>query len=86
MPWLRKETTNAFVRRTFARVRASSEKAKATRDGLNDVCMSHVPNIRWSLPSSICVPTTYAPYGIIWRTFFFAFLSIVRPARPWRPR
>src|SRR5467141_2278295 len=78
-PSLRKETVNVFDRRTFARVRLSWESANATRGGLNEVCISHVPNIRWSTPPSVFVPTMYAPYGIICRTFFFAFLSIRSP-------
>src|SRR6266571_2361288 len=86
MPSVRNETANAFDRRTCARVRLSSERANATRGGLNDVCMSHVPNIKWSEPSSVFVPTTYAPYGIICRTAFFAFLSIDPPRGPSPPR
>ena len=76
IPGARRETANAFSRRTFVRVRLPSESANATSGGLNDVCMSHVPNIKWSAPSSAFVPTTYAPYGICCNTFFFAFLSI----------
>src|SRR3989454_5081641 len=79
-PSLRKETVNVFDRRTFARVRLSWESANATRGGLNEVCISHVPNIRWSTPPSVFVPTMYAPYGTICRTFFFAFLSILSPS------
>src|SRR5436190_16390152 len=81
MPLARNETANRIDRRTLAKVRLSSDNAKATSAGLNDVCISHVPNIRWSFPSGVFVPTTYAPYGIIWRTFFFAFLSTVPPLR-----
>src|SRR5204862_7581072 len=73
------ETANRFDRRTLAKVRLSSDNAKATSAGLNEVCINHVPNIRWSVPSGVFVPTTYAPYGIIWRTFFFTFLSTAPP-------
>src|SRR5438067_1063689 len=80
------DVANDFDSRTFDRVRLSSERANATNGGLNEVCISQVPNIKWSAPSFVFVPTTYAPYGIICKTFFFAFLSIVLPARAWRPR
>src|SRR3989441_6360868 len=86
IPSARNETANDFDSRTFARVRLSSDRANATNGGLNEVCISQVPNIRWSAPSFVFVPTTYAPYGIICNTLFFAFLSIVFPARDWRPR
>src|SRR5436309_10498313 len=81
MPLARNETANRFDRRTLAKVRLSSDNAKATSAGLNEVCINHVPNIRWSVPSGVFVPTTYAPYGIIWRTFFFAFLFTAPPLR-----
>src|SRR5438094_1915109 len=75
------DTANDFDRRTFARVRLSLRNANATKVGLKEVCISHVPNISQSFPSSVCVPTMYAPYGICWRIFFFTFLSIAQPAR-----
>src|SRR5437773_9165632 len=80
IPSARNETANDFDSRTFARVRLSSERANATNGGLNEVCISQVPNIKWSAPSFVFVPTMYAPYGIICRTFFFAFLSILSPS------
>src|SRR6266571_2735517 len=80
------ETANDFDRRTFAKVRLSLRNANATSVGLKEVCISHVPNISQSFPSSVCVPTMYAPYGICWRTFFFTFLSIAPPARRTTPR
>src|SRR3989442_10943303 len=80
IPSWRNETANPFCRWTFARVRLSFRNANATSGGLKDVCMSHVPNISQSFPSSVRVPTMYAPYGISCRTFFFTFLSIAPPA------
>src|SRR5436853_13200 len=58
IPSARNETANDFDSRTFARVRLSSERANASNGGLNDVCISQVPNIRWSAPSLVFVPTT----------------------------
>src|SRR5437773_11238580 len=47
IPSARNETANDFDSRTFARVRLSSERANATNGGLNEVCISQVPNIKW---------------------------------------
>src|SRR3990170_4412500 len=80
IPSRRNETAKVFERRAFASVRLSWRSASATRGGLNEVCRIHVRNMRWSAPSSVFVPTTYAPYGISWSTFFFAFLSMLSPA------